>query len=155
MSLIPLTFFQGILGYVGNSLPSVVLSRFFRLSPIAMSNIQVASNNTVLDDEQRKSSMVCISLVRSSTLSIAERMSSRISNAIPLVSEDKNSFLQYTFFEFWVQILMIADYVNRRTCFVFQELLGIHQQKRIGCFCIHKQIDVTTSLLTTSCSRSK
>ena len=91
MSLMPLMFFQGIEGYVGRSNPLVVLSRFFKLSPMAISNMHVASSKTMPEEEQRKSSVECTSFVRSSSLSIADRISSRMSNAILLFSEDKDS----------------------------------------------------------------
>lgn len=61
MSLMPLMFFQGIEGYVGRSNPLVVLSRFFKLSPMAISNMHVASSKTMPDEEQRKSSVECTS----------------------------------------------------------------------------------------------
>ena len=143
------------MGYVCNNLPSVTLSRFLRLSPIAMSNMHVASRSIIPSDEPRKSSISCIVLVLSCNLSIADCMSRSMSSARLLFSEDSDSISFNTFFEPGIKISVISYYVNRSPCSFFEKISRFHKKKRIRCCRFYKHIHIAIAILLFSCSRTK
>ena len=132
MSRRPFTRFHGTDGYVGRSSPLVTLSRFFRLSPMAMSSIQVASRRIIPSDDPKKSSTERIDFVRSCNFSMADKMSVRMSRASDWFSIDNDGISFNSSSQTGIEILMITDNVDRTSCFLFEEILCIHEQEWVG-----------------------
>lgn len=78
-----------------------------------------------------------------------------MSSARLFVSEDSDSIPFNSFSKSGVQITMVAYNIYRSSHRFLKIFFCFHQQERIGCNCLHKNIYVTTVFLFIPCCRTK
>ena len=78
-----------------------------------------------------------------------------MSRANALFSEDSDSISFYSAEQAGIKILVIPYNVDRTAYKLFQEILGIHKQKGIGCLCLDEHVNIAAVMVLTSGHRTE
>src|SRR5208337_2179802 len=129
-SLKPIAPFQSISGYCGSSAPPVILSIFFKASPMAMNSMQIPSSFSMPAGEPVKSSALRIRAARLTIFSRASSICVSIDRTRSL--SNISAFFFYTFFEKRVHLFAHPHNIDMFPDLLLYIFLDVHQRKRIG-----------------------
>src|SRR3989337_599542 len=145
--------FQSVPGYCERRLPSVILSIFFKASPMAMNCIQIPSSFSMPDGESVKSFTVWICSER---LFIFPRASSICR------SMDNTRFLSnihplffYAFFKERIHFFPHPNNIHVSMYQFFNLFLDMYQRKRVWSPCFYTDVNIAIFTIFTPCNRTE